>query len=51
MTRGFSAHVMSIFMKKNNSISNGLVLPIFTLETLTTVTIFLNLKNCFAEDN
>ena len=29
----------------------ALLHPLFTLGTLKTVTIFLNLKTCFAEDN
>ena len=50
MARRFSAHVMSIFMKKIQ-FRTALFYPCFTLGTLATVTIFLNLKTCFAEDN
>ena len=51
MTRRFSAYVMGIFMRKRIQFRMALFYPFFTLGTLTTVTIFLNLKTCFAEEN
>ena len=50
MTRRISAHMMNIFLKKFQ-FRMALFYPIFTMKTLTTVTTFLNLKSCFAEDN
>ena len=41
---------MNIFLKKFQ-FRMALFYPIFTMKTLTTVTTFLNLKSCFAEDN
>ena len=51
MTRRFSAHAMNIFMKKKIQFRMALFYPFFTLGTQATVTIFLNLKTCFAEEN
>ena len=42
---------MNIFMKKKIQFRMALFYPFFTLGTLATVTIFLNLKTCFAEEN
>ena len=51
MRKRISAHEMNIFMKIV-SILNGLIFyPLFTSGTLTTATIFLDLKTCFAEDD
>ena len=50
MRRRISARVINIFMK-TVSISNGFIHPLFTVGTLKTATIFLDLKICFAEEN
>ena len=42
---------MNFFMKKKIQFRMALFYPFFTLGTLATVTIFLNLKTCFAEEN